>query len=410
MRTLAAFALMAGTIAPGFGQAEAFRRTFAAPSNHSDVATAAAVTSTGLAYVAGRAYDPGTASEVGYLLAYDAKGLLLWARSQPVLGGSATPERLAVSTGSRDVWMASRVNVGNGWAVRVQRVSPSGVLLFQVDVPGSSFSLDPCALVVDGFGNAYLTDEVGSQPYVAKIGPAGQLLWQTWLVGGSGAQGTGIALVSSSGVVATGIRADVQGGYYAARLDSDGALVWSKFDAGQIGNTLGPSFVETAEGVVVVATNPESSFGITQYRIARLNLSDGTTLWSQDYSPNPMNDAKAAGLSLDRAGNAYVCARRIVPFTGAVVKYSPGGGRLWEANPSDAGSALATDPLGGVLVCSWDGWVRRFAASGQETYARRHSGDSLETIAANALGRTVAVGSSNLDFVAVGVLVGPVAR
>lgn len=402
--------VIAWTSTASHAQVEAFRRIFNAPTNHSDTATAAAVTGTGIAYVAGPAYDSGTGSYVGYLLAYDAKGLLLWTLAQPVLGGSSSPERLAAGAGSRDVWMASRVNVGGSWSVRVWRVSPSGAVLFQADVPGSTFSLEPCDLVVDSVGDAYLTDEANSQPYVVKIGPTGQVLWQTLLFGGSGAQGTGIALASSGGVIATGIRADVQGGYYVARLDGEGALIWSKFDAGPIGNTLGPSFVATSGGEIVVVTNSESSFGVPQYRIARLLASDGFELWAQSYSPNPMHDARATGLSLDRAGNAFVCARRIVPFAGALVKYSPGGVRVWEANPSDSSSGLAADRLGGVFVCSWDGWIRRFAPSGSETYARRHAGDSFEAIAANALGRTVAVGASGLDFVTVGVLVGPVPR
>lgn len=407
MRGILCAAVSALLVVFASAQVETFRQTFNAPSNHADTGVAAVALAHGINVVAGSGYSSVTGTYSGYVVAYDLKGTALWTLTRSAIAGNIKPEQLARGGGSDDVWMASRVNVAGVKSVRVTRMTASGSIVFEQDIPAGN-SVEACALAVDNDGNAYIADDANSQPFVAKIGPLGQILWITSLTGGAGAEGTAVSVEASGNVYTAGIRKFVQGGTFAAKLSPSGAVLWNQFDPGQIGNALGPSFLALHGSNVLVLSNPESTFGVPQYRLRRLASADGSAAWAAYYKPSPQNDAEATGLAVDRAGNAFVSAFRIVPSSGIVVKYSPTGSRLWEANPTERTDGLVADPYGGVVVCSHLGTIRRYDPLGALTYTRTRTADVYNAITTDSRTRLLVTGSAfggptNSDFVSVGV-------
>jgi hypothetical protein len=193
-----------------------------------DIASGVAVDKNGSIYVVG-----------GFLKKFNSSGNLVWQNTS--LGGNA----VAVDTN------------GNIYVVggRVTKLDSSGNLIWQ------NTSLSGAAVAVDGSGNVYLVGESsaswgspvrpfsggGRDAFAAKLDSGGNLIWNTFLGGSGDDYGVGVGVDKSGNIYLAG-SSDVTWGSpvraytppfvvgpwdgFAAKLDSNGNLIWNTFLGG----------------------------------------------------------------------------------------------------------------------------------------------------------------------------------
>ncbi|HRF61210.1 MAG TPA: hypothetical protein PLH94_15005 [Fimbriimonadaceae bacterium] len=390
---------------------EAFRRTYNAPSNHSDDGVAVAADGHGGCYVGGDVYAPTTGFYAARLVAYDPKGTIRWTFGDPGPDESERVEQVRRTPIQPDVWVLSRaVNLLNQRSLRLTRVTAAGQPVFVANLnPGTGGSEYPADLFVDPQGFGYVKFGRDGTSFAAKVSPAGVVLWETPLFTTSDSAGTGI-VADGTGVFVAGILQSVQGGTFTAALSQAGTVLWTTTDSGPIGNTLGPAIVARHGGDVIVATSPETTFGIGRYRLTRSNAATGAVLWSKDYSPEANANADLVGMAVDRWGNASVTATRLFPTVRSfVVRYGADGARLWETELADVARAMTVDANGNIFVGTGSGWLFGLTRLGAIAFSRRRVPDVYEDLDADQRGNVFAAGTAfssatNDDFVAVKLL------
>jgi hypothetical protein len=240
----------------------------------------------------------------------------------------------------------------------------------------------------DSFGNTFVYS------FIAKISPAGKLVYSTLLgtgtslcTGGSNcipyestsATVGGIAVDSTGAMTAVGVKSGAYnlGSGYAVRLAADGSkLLWSTTIGGNYAGVPKLLMVQDSSGnvdlfgqyvtaVPVAATGPVTSppqAGIPGLFIQRLSSDGSTILYSTDLGQAP--DANPVGIALDKSGNGYlegtsssttVLAATNVPNLGAdfVVALDSAGSKvqtLFRFPLGTVAAPLALDANGRLLV------------------------------------------------------------
>ena len=232
---------------------------------------------------------------------------------------------------------------------------------------GSSGDDHAEALTLDGFGNVYVAGTSnatwgspvnaytgGYDAFVVKPDTNGNLIWNSF-VGSSandGAQGiavdlTGNVLITGFSMATwgspvlpfTGIRAA-----FAAKLDSNGNLIWNTFLGGSA-DCVGNAAAVDGLGNVVVTGYSTSSFGspIRAYNgdadifVAKLDLA-GTLIWNTFLGGTGTD--RGNGVAVGVTGNVYVVGFSTTNW-GSPVRPFPG--------PADGGLAAKLDPNGNLI-------------------------------------------------------------
>ncbi len=257
-------------------------------------------------------------------------------------------------------------------------------------------------IAVDGNGNIYVAGNSlynwgspiipyggGSDGFVVKLGPDGQILWHVFL---GGYQDDGLAAVKidhEGNIVVVGISAlpwgapvnDHLGGFYdmfIARLSPDGALLWSTF-LGALGRYFPQDFDIDGMGNVYITGasegtwgQPLSLFSGKSDAFAMKVDNNGQILWNTFAGDGDVDYGRS--IRADENGNAYLLidsrkedyVSSWPPQTpvedGILVKLAPNGNRLWkryvsngEAYFSINAGGLALDGRGNVYVGgTWD--------------------------------------------------------
>jgi len=250
------------------------------------------------------------------------------------------------------------------------------------------------AIAVDSSGNVYIagsSDTTWGDPrrlyaaeddaFAAKLDSDGNLLWNTFLGGGGDDYGDAIA-VDGTGNVYVGGSSNATWGSpkraytassmdaFAARLDGDGNLTWNTFLGGD-GYDIGFGIAVDGTGNVYVAGWSAATWGTprrvyTSYRdafAAKLS-SDGTLLWNtflggDGYDPG-------FGIAVDGTGNVYMASWSGAAWGTPVRPYTLGhdafaaklansdGDLIWHTflggNGWDYGLAIAVDGSNNVYV------------------------------------------------------------
>lgn len=244
-------------------------------------------------------------------------------------------------------------SVRQGWAVRLDGSANRKDAFTDVKVDGQS------NLLVTGYT---ASERSGDDFLTAKYRADGQLLWQAPYDGPGGKDDRAAAVaVDQAGhvfVAGSSRGADNVSALTTIRYDADGNQVWVARYAAQAGQdaTAAALAPDGAGNVFVAGTatlGDHLGYAILKYDAA------GVLLWAARYAGTANTEDHAAAMALDPAGNVYVTGRSKgfgSDFDYATVKYDRSGSMLWAAryngsgNGPDQPAALVVDASGNAFV------------------------------------------------------------
>ena len=304
-----------------------------------------------------------------------------------------------------------------GYDVFAAKLDSAGSLTWNTFQGGNGLDIGE-GIAVDGSGNVFVTGVSwaawglpvrafsGSQDaFVAKLDPAGSLVWNTFLGGSHDDHGYGIAVDNSGNVHVTGFSYNTwgapvrayDGGYdsFAAKLDSGGSLIWNTFLGGN-GSDYGTGVAVDGSGNVYLAgysfitwgSPVRAHTGSYDAFAAKLN-SAGSLAWNTFLGGSGSD--RCAGIALDGTGNIFVTGdgdaawgtpvRAYTGFTDAfTAKLNSAGSLTWNTflgqSGQDGGKSLAVDGSGNVYVTgysdhTWGSPVRAFTSSSGDAFAAK---------------------------------------
>ncbi len=259
---------------------------------------------------------------------------------------------------SSSLWVAQRVGVHGdvhltGSFLTICPTSPdwdtvkydaSGTELWTVHYDGPGGDCDVASdVAIDPQGNVFVTGAVEDLPgsVTLKYDSTGTLLWDvrrrarlnTELGSTLAVDAAGNAYVASSSWL------QEEDCLETVKYAPDGTELWVAQHHEGSGHAnalvLGP------EGTVYVAG---TGYGLPDYATLVTYDEDGHELWT-----TRSNDASAAYLAVDPAGNAYISGFG----SGPLIKYDPDGREVWRAPRAVGAHGLALDPAGNVLVTGY---------------------------------------------------------
>jgi hypothetical protein len=379
-------------------------------SANSEENNAVAVDGSGNVYVAGLSnstwgtpVNPHSGGYNVFAAKLDSNGNLLW---NTFLGTTNNEWGSGIVVdGSGNVYVAGLSNSTWGTPVNphsggddvfVAKLDSSGNILWNTFL-GSMNSEENSAIEIDGSGNIYVTGLTlgswgkpislysgGADAFAAKLDNNGNLLWNTFLGSTDYDEGSSIAVDISGNVYVAGLsnspwgmplNPSWSGDAFAAKLDSDGNLLWSTF--------LGTDNAESedigvdSDGNIYVAGGDNATWGtpVNPYSggwdafAAKLD-NDGNLLW-YTFLGSEQDDWGSTAVDVD--GNVYVgggsCAAwgmPVNPYSGGedafVAKLDTGGNLLCNtfigSTNSDYSNAIAVDGsrniyLSGLSNSTW---------------------------------------------------------
>lgn len=385
---------------------ERWARTYTTPGNQSDYVYQVAVDAAGNSYVAGAVQTAAYGLDA-LLLKYDRQGSLLWERAYHRTETTANdlPKTLCVDPAG-NVLVAGTTNGGlSGTDVLLLKYDPAGNLLWDRTYNGTGNPTDyPAALRVDAGGDAYLAGASGADILTLRYAADGEQLWARVYNGPDNKSDYAVDLeLDAAGNVFVG--GSVEGppvfgapdwDYVVLKYLPSGGLVADRiYDTWSLGwNTLVALAVDRQGNVFVTGENHGPS-GKTNVETVKYD-NNLEQLWYYWYNNEYSGEDIPIDLATDTAGNAYALSRSEVRgkfLDYLLVKYSPGGEKLWETSYGstisygDNPRALVIDDqdrifvTGEVLADSglkWDIVTVRFNPEGGTYWAARHESPSTQ--------------------------------
>ena len=314
----------------------------------------------------------------------------------------------------------------------------------------------------DGFDTSY---DGGTDAYVAKFSPDGQLLWASYLGGGSSDRGQGVTVDNSgdawvvgqtvsSGWVSGGFDTSYNGGLddgFVAKISGDGQMLWSSYIGGQYSDyATGVAVDGSGNAWVTGMTNggwasggfDTSHNGGNDVFVAKIN-GDGVLLWSSYLGGS--YDEDGTDIAIDASGDALVTGytkSSNFPASGGfdtglsgdydafVAKISSAGQLAWSSylggSSRDQGKGIAVDASGDAWLTGYtdssgwasggfdtshnggnDAFVTKIRSDGQQllwsSYLGAGSNDSGKDITLDASGNVWLTGTTgSLDWISGG--------
>jgi hypothetical protein len=336
------------------------------------------------------------------------------------LGATSGDEAFAVAVdGSGNVYVTGDSNeswggapvraYGGGADAFVAKLDSNGGLTWNTFL-GKAGSADVGrGIAVDGAGNVYVAGESsatwgtpvrfytgGVDAFAAKLDSNGALTWNTFL-GAAGADvGYGIALDAGNNVYVVGdsratwgaqVRSYTAGvDSFAAKLDTDGGLIWNTFlggngDDGGYGITVDATSVYICGQSSAAWGNPVRAFsGAINACVTKMNSTTGALTWNTFLGSS---DEAGYGIAVDAGGKVYVTGRSNSTWGTPVRAYSVGtdafvaklgsnGALTWNTflggTGTDLSWAMAVDNSGyvytaGYSTAAWGSATPAYAGS-----------------------------------------------
>ncbi len=366
----------------------------------------------------------------GFVAKLSPTGSLVWnaflggASSDYCYGLAVDQEGYIYAAGSSFVTWGQPVRAFSGYAVYdgfVAKLSPAGSLVWNTFLGGTSY--DDCyGIAIDQEGYIYaagISSGTWGQPvrafsvsfdgFVVKLSPAGSLLWNTFLGGTSSDLSNGGIAVDQEGYTyvagqssgtwgETPVRAYGGGGDgFVAKISPAGSLVWNTF-LGSTATDYGYGIAVDQEGYIYAAGFGNATWGETPVQalsgsydgfIAKLSPA-GNLLW-YTFLGGSSSD-QCCGIAVDQKGYIYTAGisnatwgeTPLPAYSGGsdsfVAKLSPAGSLVWNAFLGGSGNDqvgtlgrdITIDQGGNILVCgystaTWGSPVRSFSANGSNT-------------------------------------------
>lgn len=359
------------------------------------------------------------------------------------------------SAGGQDIFVAKLdPNGGHLWSKRFGDAATQGASSVAIDSSGHVLLTGYMFGSADFGGGPLVSTGAGMDVFVAKLSPDGNHLWSKHFGDVAYQAGSGIAVDGTGNVLVTGnfngaltfggntlqsAGGVASGDVFLAKLDSNGAHVWSK-GFGGVADQIGKAVATDATGNVIVVgvTAGVMDFGGggllgaggADVFVAELDPA-GDHVWSKMYGDAAEQDV--AGLGLDLGGNVLLVGSFAgsMDFGGSLLlsagthdvflaKLDSNGAHVWSKSFGDIGEqngrGVVVDPVGNILVAgTFDGaidfgggplqsagggdiFLAKLDAMGAHVWSKRF-GDSASqgqlgtAIAADAMGKAFLVGS-----------------
>ena len=257
---------------------------------------------------------------------------------------------------------------GNGYDVANTIVIDSGGYVF---VGGQSDA---------GWGAPVREHSGNVDRFAAKLNPAGNLLWHTFLGGPENDWGTKLTIDAEGGVLVAGHSYGVWGNplrafsnapnAFAAKLDQSGNLAWSTFLAPSSGGSESDGIEVDPAGNIYFGGcsgdswgNPIRAYSASRDRFAAKLNSDGELIWNTFLGGQ--GDDCGTDIAIDTNGNLYLLGNSSSSWGGPVRPHSgdtdaftalldSSGNLIWSTflggDDYDYGAGIAVDEGGNALI------------------------------------------------------------
>ena len=270
--------------------------------------------------------------------------------------------------------------VGATTVPAVAKLSPAGAVLWQTSLTSTTIT-SFVSVGVGPSGDAYTCGLTSLGFAVVKYNSSGVLQWQReYQRSGFGATVNAIFVDSSDFVYVTG-QTDSGAALFLVKINSSGTLQWQVRYPGEF-NVYGNAIAVDSSGNVHVVGVEGYTSGEDNYNraiILKFN-SSGTLLWKTAIGQAADGNFTGWGCSLDSSGNVYSTVHGNNSNTIILSKLNPSGARLWQSTYSTNAqqqSALVTSSSGDSYICVRtggsinNGFVAKFDTSGTIQWQRR---------------------------------------
>ena len=251
------------------------------------------------------------------------------------------PQLRVLPTG--EFLIAARSNRVSGSSIVLRKHAANGAILWSAKFESVEFTnAEPAHLALDAAGNIYITG-LSRQPFVTaalavlKYNPDGQLLWSRIQTGTNLWNNVHAFAVDASGNSTIGTLS--QFGTTVTRYNSAGDLQWSNDDPSPDHDTI--ALAVDSSGNAYLGTTLRVG-GNNEIRLRKLD-SAGAIAWTRLYTEGMYN--RLGAIAVDSTGHLIVVGTGDLPGVSDsrmfVAKYSPAGQKLWETRTGGSWSELA---------------------------------------------------------------------
>lgn len=293
-----------------------------------------------------------------FVAKYEPSGLLLWYRNLGTAGTTAVAQSVAVDA-SGNCYLVGYLLASFSYDIFVAKYDSSGVLQWQNKISDGGSYDQAYGVALDSSGNVYLVGAHAAGAFggvfVAKYNSSGTLQWQQSLSGGYYDQGNAIALDSSANVYVVGYGGFGSNQILLAKYNSSGVLQWQRALSGS-NNSYGVGVsVDPTGNVYVCGYSDAVSTSNFNGVLAKYN-SSGTIQWQRNVD-STQNDY-FYGIVADSNGNSYVVGATIAGGYARifVAKYNTSGTLQWQrtlssSSADNVGYGVTLNNAGNLYVC-----------------------------------------------------------